>query len=102
MENTDITPPTDPLTLFEAWYQLACQSEPNDPGAMVLATCGQGAMPSARGVLIKGYDAKGFTFFTNRQSRKGEELLKSNQAALCFHWKSLQRQVRVEGMISLM
>ncbi len=101
MENSDITPPEDPLVLFKTWFSQASQSEINDPNAMVLATLGSDGMPAARIVLLKAFDASGFTFFTNRQSRKGEELKKYPQASLCFHWKSLLRQVRVEGIISL-
>ncbi len=93
----DLTPPSDPWELFEAWFQDARNSEINDPNAMTLATRGVDDGLSARIVLMKMYDKRGFVFFTNRQSRKGHDLAAHAEVALCFHWKSLQRQVRVEG-----
>ncbi len=90
----------DPLELFEEWLKTASQSEINDPNAMSLATATPEGVPSVRIVLLKRRDARGFSFFTNRESRKGGELRSNQHAALCFHWKSLQRQIRVEGTIT--
>jgi pyridoxamine 5'-phosphate oxidase len=90
----------DPLALFADWYGEAEKSEPNDPSAMALATVGADGTPSCRMVLLKGYDASGFVFYTNYESRKGRQLLAHPKAALLFHWKSLRRQVRLEGLIS--
>jgi pyridoxamine 5'-phosphate oxidase len=87
----------DPHALFESWLAEARLSEPNDPGAMALATADAEGRPSARMILLKGHDARGFVFYTNADSRKGEELAVNPRAALLFHWKSLRRQVRVEG-----
>jgi len=89
----------DPIAVFQAWLSEAIETEPNDPTAMCLATVDAGGMPSARMVLLKGVDARGFAFYTNVQSRKGQDLVARPQAALCFHWKSIRRQVRVEGGI---
>ena len=89
----------DPIALFQAWLAEATKSEPNDPTAMALATVGADGMPSIRMVLLKGVDHGGFVFYTNYESRKGEHLLAHPQAALCFHWKSLRRQVRIEGAV---
>lgn len=88
---------TDPIRLFQAWLTEAEGTEPNDPNAMTLATVGADGMPSARMVLLKGLDERGFSFYTNLASRKAGELEAHPRAALCFHWKSLRRQVRVEG-----
>src|ERR1700733_7395510 len=90
----------DPLELFDEWFTAASRSEPGDPNAMSLATVTADCVPSVRIVLMKRRDERGFSFFTNGESRKGEELRQNQHAALCFHWKSLQRQVRVEGTIS--
>lgn len=90
----------EPLALFQAWYADAVRAEPNDPDAMALATANARGEPSVRMVLLKGADARGFVFYTNMESRKGEELLANPQASLCFHWKSLRRQVRVDGTVS--
>jgi pyridoxamine 5'-phosphate oxidase len=92
---------TDPDALFEAWLAEAKASEPNDPVAMTLATVAADGQPSARMVLLKGHDARGFVFYTNQESRKAGELAGTPRAALLFHWKSLRRQVRVEGPVSL-
>ena len=89
----------DPIARFEAWMAEAAASEPNDPNAVCLATSTPEGRPSARMVLLKGVDAQGFVFYTNLESRKGEELAANPQAALCFHWKSLGRSVRVEGPV---
>ena len=94
------TPPADPLELFRAWYAEAGESEPNDPNAMALATADAEGMPSVRMVLLKDYDAAGFVFYTNLESRKGAHLHANPKAALVMHWKSLRRQVRVEGHVS--
>lgn len=95
-----IEPPHDPIAAFDGWLQEAAASEPNDPNAMSLATVDADGMPNARMVLLKGHDARGFVFYTNLESQKGGELADNAQAALCFHWKSLHRQVRVQGPIS--
>jgi pyridoxamine 5'-phosphate oxidase len=89
----------DPHALFEEWLAEAAISEPNDPTAMALATADAGCAPSVRMVLLKGHDARGFVFYTNLDSRKGGELAANPQAALLFHWKSLRRQVRIEGPV---
>ena len=89
----------DPLALFADWYAEAEKSEPNDPSAMALATVGPDGTPSCRMVLLKTYDPSGFVFYTNYESRKGSQLLAHPKAALLFHWKSLRRQVRLEGSI---
>jgi len=93
-------PETDPLALFDAWLAEAHEGEPNDANAMALATATPDGAPSVRMVLLKGHGADGFTFFTNSQSRKGQEIRANMQAALLFHWKSLRRQVRVEGPLA--
>jgi len=90
----------DPHALFEAWLAEAVQSEPNDPTAMAVASVGADGQPSLRMVLMKGHDARGFVFYTNLESRKAGELIAHPRAALLFHWKSLRRQVRVEGPVS--
>ena len=89
----------DPLALFDEWYAEARESEPNDAGAMALATADGSGQPSARMVLLKGHTPDGFVFYTNEQSAKGEQLAANPKAALLFHWKSLRRQVRVEGAV---
>jgi pyridoxamine 5'-phosphate oxidase len=90
----------DPLELFAGWYAEAEKSEPNDPSAMTLATVGPDGTPSLRMVLLKGFDASGFVFYTNYESRKGLDLLARPKGALLFHWKSLRRQVRLEGPVT--
>ena len=89
----------DPHALFAEWLAEAQLSEPNDPTAMALATADAAGRPSVRMVLLKGHDARGFVFYTNMDSRKGGELAANPQAALLFHWKSLRRQVRIEGAV---
>ena len=89
----------DPFALFGAWMAEAARSEPNDPNAVCLATATPDGRPSARMVLLKGVDARGFVFYTNLQSRKGGELVANPHAAMCFHWKTLQRSVRIEGAV---
>lgn len=91
----------DPHALFRDWMAEARASELNDSNAMALATVGANGMPSVRMVLLKGHDERGFVFYTNRESRKAGELAGDPQAALLFHWKSLRRQVRIEGPVSL-
>jgi len=90
----------DPHALFDAWYAEARQSEPNDSNAMALATVDAGGQPSVRMVLLKGHDQRGFVFYTNLNSRKARALIDTPKAALLFHWKSLRRQVRIEGPVS--
>ena len=89
----------DPIALFDAWFAEARASEPNDPDAMALATATPDGRPSVRMVLLKDHGPRGFTFYTNADSRKGEELGAVPRAALLFHWKSLRRQVRIEGTV---
>ena len=89
----------DPHALFEEWFAEARLAEPNDPEAMALATADADGRPWARMVLLKGHDKSGFVFYTNGRSRKGPELAANARAALLFHWKSLRRQVRVEGPV---
>ena len=89
----------DPYALFTEWLAEAGRSEPNDPNAMCLATSTPDGRPSARMVLLKGHDSSGFVFYTNLESRKGGELAANPHAALCFHWKTLARSVRVEGPV---
>ena len=90
----------DPFELFSEWFALAVESEPNDPNVMTVATVDAQGRPNARCLLLKGADARGFTFFTNADSVKGAELAAAPHAALCFHWKSLRRQVRVRGPVA--
>jgi pyridoxamine 5'-phosphate oxidase len=90
---------TDPHALFDDWLAEAKATEPNDPTAMALATADARGRPSVRMVLMKAHDARGFVFYTNLDSRKGAELAANPQAALLFHWKSLRRQVRIEGPV---
>lgn len=96
----EVIPPGDPLALFETWFGEARAAEPNDSNAMALATATPGGAPSVRMVLLKGHGPDGFVFYTNSHSRKGGELLANPQAALLFHWKSLRRQIRIEGRLS--
>jgi pyridoxamine 5'-phosphate oxidase len=87
----------EPLSLFAEWMKDAEAAEPNDPNAMALATVDEEGLPNVRMVLLKGFDDRGFVFYTNFESQKGQEILGTRKAALCFHWKSLRRQVRVRG-----
>lgn len=91
----------DPFALFADWLAEAEKNEPNDPNAMAVATADAQGRPSVRMVLLKGYDATGFVFYTNLESRKGSQLAENASAGLLFHWKSLRRQVRVEGAVTL-
>lgn len=91
---------TNPFDLFNEWLAEARASEPNDPEAMALATVDARGQPAVRMVLLKGHGPAGFVFYTNRESRKGDDLAANPRAALLFHWKSLRRQIRVEGAVS--
>jgi pyridoxamine 5'-phosphate oxidase len=90
----------EPIAVFREWLEEAQRTEPNDPNAAALATATPEGVPSVRMVLVKSVDERGFGFYTNARSRKGVELAVNPRAALCFHWKSLRRQVRVEGTIT--
>lgn len=92
---------TDPFALFRDWYDEARETEINDSNAVALATADAAGRPSVRMVLLKGFDERGFVFYTNRESRKAGDLAANPQAALLFHWKSLRRQVRIEGLVGL-
>ena len=91
----------DPFALFDRWYAEARDSEPNDPNAMALATVDAAGQPSVRMVLLKGHGPDGFVFYTNREGRKAADLAAVPKAALLFHWKSLRRQIRIEGPVAL-
>lgn len=95
----DFTEREDPFALFAEWFSEANRAEPNDPNAMSLATVDSSGMPNVRMVLLKGADDKGFVFYTNLESAKGAELEATPQAAICFHWKSLRRQIRARGIV---
>jgi pyridoxamine 5'-phosphate oxidase len=92
-------PFAEPFALFQRWFSEATAREPEDPNAMALATVGADGQPSVRMVLLKEADERGFTFYTNYESRKGQQILGQPKAALCLHWKSLRRQVRAEGPV---
>ncbi len=96
----DFTAAEEPFGLFAAWFAEAVKSEPNDPNAMALATVDGDGLPDVRMVLLKGYDADGFVFYSHVASAKGRELAAAPKAALLFHWKSLRRQVRIRGAVS--
>jgi pyridoxamine 5'-phosphate oxidase len=91
----------DPVELFREWLAKAHETEPNDPTAMTLATVGPSGAPTARMVLLKEVDETGFVFYTNSESRKGIEIGHNPMVSLCFHWKSLRRQVRIDGAAEL-
>lgn len=95
------TPLAEPFSLFAKWMSEAEASEPNDPNAMAVASVDADGRPSVRMVLLKDFDPAGFVFYTNLESRKGQELQAQPHAALLFHWKSLRRQVRIEGRVNL-
>ena len=97
----DSSQAVDPIALFGEWLDLAKASEINDPTAMALATVDESGLPDVRMVLLKDFDADGFVFYTNFESAKGRELTANPKAALCFHWKSLRKQVRVRGNVSV-
>ena len=90
---------TDPFSLFDQWFAEARAAEINDPEAMALATADEMGQPSVRMVLLKGHGPDGFVFYTNEQSAKGEQLAANPRASLLFHWKTLRRQVRIEGRV---
>jgi pyridoxamine 5'-phosphate oxidase len=90
----------DPIELFQGWLDEAGKTEPNDANAVALATVGADGLPAVRMVLLKGIDRRGFVFYTNLESRKARHLAENAKAALCFHWKSLRKQVNVEGVVS--
>src|SRR3954465_15229848 len=100
IDDGGITPREDPFALFDAWFAEATQSEPNEPNAMALATADAQGRPDVRMVLLKEANANGFVFYTNYESAKGSEYLAHPHAALCFHWKSIAKQVRVRGPIA--
>ena len=99
--NGDFTSENDPFDLFEKWLKDAEASEMNDPNAASIATVDEDGMPNVRMLLVKGHDKNGFVFYTNFESQKGRELLGQPKAAICFHWKSLRRQVRVRGPVEI-
>ena len=90
----------DPIELFKTWMEEAKASEPNDPNALALATADKNATPSVRMVLLKDFNKEGFIFYTNLESQKGKELKENPDASMCFHWKSLLRQIRISGKLS--
>jgi len=90
----------DPIQLFKVWIDEAKKSEPNDPNALSLATSNKDNLPSVRMVLLKEFNQNGFVFYTNLNSQKGNELKENPRAAMCFHWKSLLRQIRVSGTVT--
>ncbi|MDB2515069.1 pyridoxamine 5'-phosphate oxidase [Candidatus Pelagibacter bacterium] len=89
----------DPIDLFKVWMEEAKKTEPNDPNALALGTSDQNNFPSVRMVLLKNFNKEGFVFYTNLNSQKGNELKNNPQASMCFHWKSLLRQVRINGVV---
>jgi pyridoxamine 5'-phosphate oxidase len=97
---SEAIPDHDPFAIFETWFAEAKTREPNDPNAMALATATPDGHPSVRMVLLKGHGPDGFVFYTNFDSRKGVELAANGHVALLFHWKSLRRQIRIEGVVS--
>ena len=97
----DFTEQNEPFTLFAAWLREAETTEPNDPNAVALATVDKDGLPNVRMVLLKGFDSDGFVFYTNFESQKGKEILSQKKAAMCFHWKSLRRQVRLRGLVEV-
>lgn len=97
----DFTAQDEPFALFGQWLADATASEINDPNGVALATVDETGMPNVRMVLLKEYDSRGFVFYTNFESRKGIEILGAGKAAMCFHWKSLRRQVRVRGPVEV-
>ena len=101
LTSSDFTEASEPLALFANWFGDAEKTEPNDPNAVALATVDGDGLPDVRMVLLKGYDERGFVFYTNFESAKGVEILGSMKAAMCFHWKSLRRQVRLRGPVEI-
>jgi pyridoxamine 5'-phosphate oxidase len=100
MDEMDAETGSDPIALFGSWMQEAEESELNDASAVALATATRDGAPSVRMVLMKGVDHRGFSFYTNSESQKGMELAENPRAAMCFHWKSLRRQVRISGTVT--
>jgi pyridoxamine 5'-phosphate oxidase len=101
LKSGEISPVDDPFLLFGQWFAEAGESEPNDPNGMALATADASGLPNVRMVLMKEWDRDGFVFYTNVESQKGSELAANMQAAGLFHWKSLRRQVRFRGAVSV-
>jgi pyridoxamine 5'-phosphate oxidase len=99
LRSGDFTEADEPLRLFAAWFEEARQAEPSDPDAMALATVDAEGLPNVRMVLLKGFDERGFVFYSNEDSQKGRELAANSKAGLAFHWKSLRRQVRLRGRV---
>jgi pyridoxamine 5'-phosphate oxidase len=97
----DFTTADEPFVLFAQWFEDARRSEPSDPNAMAIATADAGGMPNVRMVLLKGYDERGFVFYTHQTSQKGQEMAANPAAAAVFHWKSLARQIRMRGPVSV-
>ncbi|WP_442578689.1 pyridoxamine 5'-phosphate oxidase [Mesorhizobium sp. ASY16-5R] len=97
----DFTESTEPFRLFAEWLEDATKSETNDPNGVALATVDADGLPDVRMVLLKGFDERGFVFYTNFESAKGREILGNMKAAMCFHWKSLRRQVRIRGPVEI-
>lgn len=100
MDEIDVEQAGDPIALFHLWLRDAEDKELNDPNAVALATATREGVPSVRMVLMKRFDAQGFCFYTNSESQKGVELGENPRAAMCFHWKSLRRQVRISGPVA--
>ena len=90
----------DPFELFEEWFEVAKKKEINDPNALALGTASKDGVPSVRMVLLKGFDKDGFIFYTNLKSQKSKELKENPNATMCFHWKSLLRQIRIVGKLN--
>ena len=97
----DFTETTEPFRLFAKWFSDAEKSEPNNPNAMALATVDAEGLPDVRMVLLKGFDEAGFVFYSNNESAKGREMAANPKAAIAFHWKSLDRQIRIRGAVSI-
>ena len=101
LTNGDFTEHDEPFALFSQWLGEAEKSEPNDPNGLALSTVDESGLPNVRMVLLKGYDERGFVFYTNFESAKGREILASRKAAMLFHWKSLRRQIRIRGDVEI-
>jgi len=97
----DFTERSEPFRLFAEWLEDATKSEVNDPNGVALATVDEDGLPDVRMVLLKGFDERGFVFYTNFESAKGRQILATRKAAMCFHWKSLRRQVRIRGPVEV-
>ena len=98
-DETEVFTSEDPIALFREWMEMAHAKEPEDANAVALATADRTGLPDVRMVLLKGFDERGFVFYTNFESAKGREILSSMKAAMCFHWKTLRRQVRIRGPV---